>query len=230
MFRKFGISTALALISVFSPAQCKNQITLVPLTETKAAERPRNFVRFRYKLSDTDWLLVRSYEDQGTSIGPYDTGLAITRNDKELRNVRLNDLPEVRGNKSEPVDGFTTLTVTRACADTSPTYFVAMQWMGDMTSPALLFVIVPSGDGYSISALPTISGGVLDVSRSNPLHIKAWHNLQEGECNACLTRYRIVEYQIKAGKPVKVKSYITRHKYSDDDAIFDDRRRIRFVP
>jgi len=105
-----------------------------------------------------------------------------------------------------------------------------MQYRGDEISPALLFVLVPSAHGYDVTDLPEISGGVLEVSRADPLHLRTWDNLHEGECNACETHYQITEYEIRDGKPVRTRRYRTRHLYDSGNYIFDDRRRIRFIP
>jgi hypothetical protein len=102
--------------------------------------------------------------------------------------------------------------------------------MGDETSPALVFTLIPSATGYKVSTLPMISGGVVVVSTNNPLHFKTWNNLHEGSCNACDTAYRITEYEIRDGKPVRIRNYRTRHLYNSGNYIFDDRRRIRFIP
>ena len=222
----------IAVIGSSAPAlaQCSNQIALVPLTEQKAADKARDFVRFRYTLSSSDKLLVQSHEDNETSTGPYDTGLSITRGGKEVQGVSLRDLPELRNREAFESENFTTLAVARACGSAGAVYFLAMQWMGDETSPALLFVIFPSARGYVISHLPMISGGVLEISRANPLHLRTWDNLGEGECNGCKTAYGIREFEIRDGRPVQTRKYRTQHLHASVDAIFDDRRRMRFVP
>jgi len=234
MSRKYVFLVALTVISAFWPAtlalsQCNNQITLVPLTAMKAAIKARDFVRFRYSLSTSDSLLIRSHEDTETSIGPYDTGFVITRDGKTMQSVFLRELPEFQhGELFSTEDAFYTLAVTRACTSGGPIYFVTMQYMGDIISPALIFILVPSAQGYEVSTLPTISGGVVDVSTTNPLHLRTWDNLHEGECNACETAYRIMEYEIRDGKPIRTRKYRTRHLYTSGN--FDDRRRIRFIP
>lgn len=231
MSRRSGFLVVLTLISVLAPAtsvlsQCNNQITLVPLTVMKAASKARDFVRFRYSLSASDSLLIRSHEDTETSIGPYDTGFVITRNGTVLQRISLRELAET----GYSADNFNTLAVTRACRSGGPIYFVTMQYNGDEISPALLFTLVPTAHGYEISTLPTISGGVLEVSRADPLHLRTWDNLHEGDCNACVTAYMITEYEIRDGKPVRIRKYRTRHLYTSGNYIFDDRRRIRFIP
>jgi hypothetical protein len=233
MSRRIVVLAVLSLIAILgieasAHSQCKNQITLVPLNARKAAKRASDFDRYKYPLSASDVLLIRSHEDTETSIGPYDTGFVITRDGSALQRVSLRGLPEMRGEDSDFADSFTTLAVTRACRSENSIFFVSMQYMGDMTSPALLFVIVPSAQGYKVSTLPMISGGVLDVSNTDPLHLKTWDNLHEGECNACETAYRVTEYEIEDGKPVQTRRYRTRHRYSSGH--FDDRRRIRFIP
>ena len=233
MYRKPRLLVALALISAFWPAppalsQCKNQSIPLPLPPMKGTSEPRDFVRYKYSLSSSDSLLIRSHEDTETSIGPYDLGFAIERDGRTLQNAILRKLPEFQHEESFFSEAFTTLYVTRACASEGPIYFVTMKYMGDEISPALVFILVPSAQGYEVSTLPTISGGVVDVSTANPLHIRTWDNLHEGACNACETAYRITEYEIRDGKPIRIRKYRTRHNYTSGN--FDDRRRIRFIP
>jgi hypothetical protein len=232
MSRRSGVLFPLVLIILGSPylalSQCINQITLVPLRTMKAASRARDFSRFSYSLSASDSLLIRSHENSGTSIGPYDTGFVITHNAKPIRDVTLRGLSELRNEETWYSESFTTLAVTRACRGADPIYFITMQYMGDRTSPALIFTIIPSQQGYKVSTVPLISGGVLDVSVSNPLHLRTWDNLHEGMCEACGTAYEITEFEIRNGKPIRTRQYRTRHQYTSSQ--FDDLRRIRFVP
>jgi hypothetical protein len=194
----------------------------------KAANQARDFARFKYSLSASDTLLIKSHEDTETSIGPYDTGFAIARNGTVIKRIILRDLPEMPRDEPDYANSFTALAVARTCGNGGPAFFVTMQYQGDMTSPALPFVVVPSVEGYTVSTLPMISGGVLEVSRSNPLHIRTWDNLHEGNCEACETAYEVTEYEIQNGKPVRTRRYRTRHQYTS--GAFDDRRRIRLVP
>jgi hypothetical protein len=235
MFRGPGVLVALALMSALGPAplalsQCNNQITLVPLAPQKAASEARDFARFSYPLSTSESLAVRSHEDAETLNGPYDTGFVIARDGKAMQSVLLRKLPEFQREDPQFSEAFTTLAVTRACTSGGPVYFVTMQYMGDETSPALVFTLVHSAKGYAVSTLPMISGGVIEISTADPLHLKAWDNLHEGGCNACETAYRVTEYEIRDGKPVQAGQHRTRHLYSSGNSIFDDRRRIRFVP
>ena len=87
--------------------------------------------------------------------------------------------------------------------------------------------MIPTAEGYEVSTLPMFRGGVVDVSKADPLHLKIWENLEEGICNACATRYRITEYKIRDGKPVRIRQYRTRRLYTTGN--FDDTR-IRFIP
>jgi hypothetical protein len=193
----------------------------------KAASKPRNFVRFRYSLSASESLLIRSHEDTETSIGPYDLGFAIARDGKTMQSVTLRKLPEFRHEDSFFSESFTTLYVTRACANGGPIFFVTMKYMGDEISPALVFTLVPSIQGYEVVTLPMIRGGVVDVSVADPLRLRIWENLEESGSNAGETHYRITEYEIRDGKPVRIQQHRTRHLYTTGD--FDDTR-IRFVP
>ena len=86
--------------------------------------------------------------------------------------------------------------------------------------------MVPTGDGYRLTPLPIVAGGVLELSKSDPLLLRTWNNLFEGSCNACPTRYGITEFKLVEGIPQKFRSYRTRKLYGSDDALFDDRLRI----
>jgi hypothetical protein len=208
-------------------AQCVNRITMLPLSPMKAAAQPRDFVRFKYALSPSDSLLIRSHEDTETSIGPYDLGFRIARDGKTLHSIVLRTLPEFRGEDPYYSQSFVTLAISRACVSEGPIYFVTMKYMGDELSPALVFILVPTADGYGVSNLPLFSGGIVDVSKADPLHLKVWDNLNEGMCNACKTAYRVTEYEIRDGKPVRTQQHRTRHLYSSGQ--FEESR-IRFVP
>ena len=235
MSRRSAALVALALFSAIGSCrsafcQCKNQITLVPLTVQKAASKARDFVRFSYSLSPSDSLLIQSHEDSKTTIGPYDTGFAITRDGKTMQSVLLRNLPEFRHEDAFFAMSFSTLAVTRACKGAGSINFVTTGYNGDELSPVLLFTIVPSAQGYEISTIPSISGGVMEISTSNPLHLRTWDNLNEGECNACKTAYMIREYELRNGKPIRIRQYRTRQLYISGNYRFDDRRRIRFIP
>lgn len=195
-------------------SQCKSQIAPVPLHSVKAANKARDFVRFSYSFSVSDSLLIRSHEDTETSIGPYDIGFVITRDGKAIHSVILRNLPEFRREEPDYSESFTTLAVTRACSDAGPIYFVTMQYMGDLTSPTLIFTLVPSAHGYEVSTLPMISGGVVDISMANPLHLRTWDNLHEDNCEACETPYQVTEYEIQGGKPVQTRQYRTKRRYT----------------
>jgi hypothetical protein len=136
-------------------------------------------------------------------------------------------MPELRGADSFFSEFFTTLYVTRACSSGGPIYFVTMKYTGDEISPALVFALIPSAQGYEVSTLPMFRGGVVDVSMADPLHIRIWENLEEGGCNACETRYRITEYEMQDGKAIRIRQHRTRHLYTTGD--FDDTC-IRFIP
>jgi hypothetical protein len=149
------------------------------------------------------------------------------RDGKTILSVTLRNLPEFRREDSFFSESFTTLFVTRACASEGSIYFITMKYMGDEISPALVFVLASSAQGYEVTTLPLIRGGVVDVSTADPLHLRIWENLEEGGCNACETAYRITEYEIRNAKPVKIRQHRTRHLYSTGN--FDETR-IRFVP
>lgn len=213
--------------SAFASSQCRNQITELPLRGMKAASHPRTFVRFKYPLSPTDSLLIRSHEDTETSIGPYDLGFLITHDGKALRSIILSALPEFRREDSFFAESFTTVAITRACTSASPIYFIAMKYMGDELSPALVFVVLPAMQEFKVIPLPMFSGGTVDVSTADPLHLRVWNNLNEGSCNACGTAYRVTDYRIRDGMLKRMKQQRTKRLYSSDQ--FPESR-IRFVP
>jgi hypothetical protein len=227
VFLKGLMLPAVAIYAACGLGQCVNQTTMLPLRPMEAAHRSRDFVRYRYKLSDADRLLIRSHEDTATSIGPYDLGFVITRGDITMKRLELRSLPELQKAGADYWQSFTTMAITRACGSQGPLYLVTMKYMGDELSPALVFVVIPSPERYDVSALPLFSGGAVDVSRADPSHLTIWHNLNEGRCNACETPYLITEYEIKAGKPVPVRSYRTKRLYSSGQF---GQSRIRFVP
>ena len=119
------------------------------------------------------------------------------------------------------------MAVSRACASEGPFYLVTMKYMGDELSPALVFVVYPSSHGYVISDLPMFSGGTVDVSRADPFHLKVWHKLNEGRCNACETAYQIREYELRDGRPISIRQHRTKRLYSTGQ--FEESR-VRFVP
>lgn len=221
------ILASAAACAASAPGQCTNRLTTLPIHPMKAARGARDYVRFRYDLSPSDRLLIRSHEDTETSIGPYDLGFLITRNGTVLNRVDLDGFSQFRGEDEDYWKSFSTLAITRACASEGPIYFVTMKYMGDELSPALVFVVVPTARGYVASALPMFSGGTVDVSRADPLHLNVWHNLNEGMCNACKTAYRITEYEVRDGKPVRIRQYRTKRLYSSGQF---EGSRIRFVP
>lgn len=211
-------------------AQCKTAVTNAPRLEMKAAEKSRDFVGYRHRLSATDTLIIHAHEDRDTSLGPYDTGFSIVRNGAVVSGLSLRDLPQYRGDHDGPeLDYFSTGAVMSACTDKGPIYFLSMLPAGDELKQPLVFVLIPMGSSYRISALPLFSGGTLDISRADPFRLRIWDNLHEGSCNACETHYRITEYELRDGKPVRVRSYRTRHLYTSGDRRFDDRTRMRFV-
>lgn len=144
-----------------------------------------------------------------------------------MQSVILRKLPEFRREDLFFSEAFTTVSVTRACASEGPIYFVSMKYMGDELSPALVFVVVLSAQRYQVSSLPMFSGGTVDISAADPLHLMVWNNLNEGMCNACETPYQITKYEIRDGKPVEIRRQRTRHTYSSDQ--FPESR-IRFTP
>lgn len=213
--------------AAFARSQCRNHISMVPLRAMRAGNHPRGFTRFKYSLTPSDLLLIQSHEDTETSIGPYDLGFLIARDGKTLQSVTLRSLPEFRSEDAFFSQAFTTVAVTRACGREGQIYFVSMKYMGDELSPALVFVLVPSAQRYQVSALPMFSGGAVDISTADPLHLTVWNNLNEGSCNACKTPYEIRKYDIRDGKPVQIVQHRTRRLYSSDQ--FPESR-IGFIP
>lgn len=227
---KFGlIVVASILVANTAFAQCKSEVTLV-VFKTRHLHRyddqiPKgDYVSYAYQLSATDELL---FVVHATPIGPHVRELLITRNGLTAQRILMRNLPELR-NDTFYAENFTALTVTRACANNTPIYFVAMGYAGDITSGDLYFIVVPMDSDYKVSALPVTSGGTIEISRSNPFNIRTWDNLHEGSCNACETRYRVADFTIKDGIPIKTRRYRTHRLYTSGQ--FDDLRRVRFIP
>lgn len=225
-FRCFLLAAAV-VPATHALSQCANHTTMLPVAPMKAAAKSRNFARFTYPLSDTDSIQIESHEDTDTSIGPYDLGFLVKRSGSTIRQIRLRQLAEFRKQDSLFSQTFSTLAVTRVCDRDMPMYFITMKYMGDELSPALVFVVSPSGTSYDVLALPMFCGGTIDVSQSAPNRIRIWNNLEEGMCNACKTRYRVTEYELQKDKAVKLRSYRTRQLYTSGD--FNDVR-VRLIP
>jgi hypothetical protein len=146
LFAALAMLAVSALVQV-GASQCKNQIAMVPLPPLKAADEPRDFVRFRYAFSSSDSILIRSHEDTETSIGPYDLGFVIQRNGTTAHSLKLGQLPEFRREDTVFSESFTTVAIARACGSHGPVFFVTMKYMGDEISPALVFVVLPFSRG-----------------------------------------------------------------------------------
>ena len=217
-------------------AQCSASIQLIP-DKTAHMHAPagahleeREFVRYRYALGDGALLDVIAVADDSPFGGYMDRGLLVEKDGRTTQATRLKDFAVLKPRGEDvrmdfdPSDSFRALAMVRSCVASAALQIVTFQWMGDMTSADLFVTVIRNGTGYTITALPTVSGGVLDVSRSHGDVLRTWDNLFEGECNACLTRYRVREYALREGKPVAVRSWVTRRKYSSDDAIFPPSR------
>jgi hypothetical protein len=214
-----------------SLAECTPKITAVPLSDEHLAVvgrciPPSNFVRFRYSLTPEDQLEIYSRENAGpTRVS--DRGIAL-RHKGIAQLIPISELAVMHGQDSYFRNNFTALSLTRVCASATPVFYLAFGYQGDMTSANLFLAIVPTAAGYRATALPMVSGGILDVSRQTPLTVKTWDNLFEGECNACETHYRVREYVLVSGTPVRKRSFVPRHLYTSQN--FDDRLRVRLVP
>lgn len=226
-FFRYLFLAMLAVPAMHASSQCTNRTTMLPLASMKAADKPRNFVRFKYRLSDKDTIQIESHEDTETSTGPYDLGFVINRSGTIIKHIRLRRLPEFQKQDSFFSKAFSTVAITLVCKQDTPMYFITIKYMGDELSPALVFVVSPSGPSYDVLALPMFGGGTIDVSKSDPNRIRIWNNLEEGGCNACETRYRVTEYELRNSKAVRLRTYRTRRLYTSGD--FDDVR-VRLVP
>jgi hypothetical protein len=231
VYRKLGFLAIFAALSVSTAllSQCDDHINPVPQYLMKPTGHARDFIRFRYPLSASDSLQVKSHEEFGSSMGTYDIGFSITRSGAILHDTLLRKLHEMPRDEPDYANSFKTMATARACGSKGVIFFVTMQYQGDMTSPALLFLIVPTGDGYQVSTLPMLSGGVLEVSKSDPFHLRTWDNLHEGGCEACETAYEVTDYEVRDGTAVRLKKFKTRHMYTSGNARFNELR-IRFVP
>jgi len=185
------------------------------------------FIRFEYPLQNGYKLLLYSEPDDFPLSHFGDRGMLLVHNGGVVENVALQSLKVLQATEDEDDrDNYEALSVARVCSDDKPIFFLAFAYRGDMTSSDLFLSIAPALDGYRITPIPLVSGGVLDLSVGNPLGFRTWSNLFEGSCNACPTHYEIIDYLLEDGTPRKVKRYRTRKLYNSDNPLFDDRLRI----
>jgi hypothetical protein len=221
-----------AFTAVAQTEPCQAHITPIPfsgkhLTVPAGAHLPKGaFIRFEYPLQDGYTLLLSSVPDDFPLSHYGDRGIQLIHNNQSAGEYPLRTLSIMRGEDEYIRNNFQALSVVQTCSGDKPIFFIAFGYRGDMTSADLFIAIIPASDGYQLKPLPMVAGGVLELSKSNPLLIRTWSNLFEGECNACPTRYEIIEYRLIDGTPQKIRSYRTRKLYSSDDALFDDRLRI----
>jgi hypothetical protein len=229
---RFVLPVALLFSALTAAAQtepCQAHITPIPfsgkhLTVPVGAHLPKGaFIRFEYPLQDGYTLLLYSVPDDFPLSHYGDRGIQLIHNNQSAGDYPLRSLSVMRG---EDADNFEALSVAQICSGDKPDYFIAFGYRGDITSGDLFVSMVPTGDGYRLTPLPIVAGGVLELSKSDPLLLRTWNNLFEGSCNACPTRYGITEFKLVEGIPQKFRSYRTRKLYGSDDALFDDRLRI----
>jgi hypothetical protein len=229
----FTFAIFISLLTAMAQSQqCQAHITSIPfhdkhLSPPTGTHLPKGaFIRFRYPLQDGYTLALYSVPDDSPFLHYGDRGILLMHDDQPVQDFPLKSLGEMQGEDTDFQDNFEAISVAHTCSGDKPYYFIAYGHRGDMTSSDLFISIIPATDGYRLTPLPMVAGGVLDLSKSNPLLIRTWSNLFEGDCNACPTRYEIEEYHLDDGIPQKVKKYRTRKLYSSDDALFDDRLRI----
>lgn len=221
-----------ALTAAAQIDQCQAHITPIPfsgkhLTVPTGAQLPKGaFIRFEYPLQNGYTLLLYSVPDNFPLSHYGDRGILLMHNNQIAHKIPLQTLSVLQFEHEDMRDNYEALSIAQTCSGDNPHYFIAFSYRGDMTSPAIFIDIEPANNAYRLTPMPHVYGGVLELSKSNPLLIRTWSNLFEGGCSACDTRYEIVEYTLKDGTPQKLKSYRTRKLYSSDDALFDDRLRI----
>ncbi len=237
MWQRFHVvSLAMLLAATACSVQCDARITPVPLSKKPlvapaGANLPKGmFVHYRYELGADSAILLYGQSMELPDPGYNDEGILIVLAGKVTRQRSLARLRVLASSDDYEKHNFIALSITRACTEGAPIYFAAFGYMGDMTSADLFLIIIPEENAYRISALPLVSGGTLDLSRSEPLRVRTWNNLGEGSCNACDTHYWVSEFTLREGAPMLVKRFRTRRMYSSDDAMFDDRLRVRLIP
>jgi hypothetical protein len=212
-------------------AQCVPQITEVSSKDHQPVPSgiriPHGtFIQASYALNENDRLLLYS---QPSPIGTHIVGIAILSKNKAPRLVSLSSLPALRrSNKDGQPDSFYAEKIVRGCSNGAPIYFVESHWDGDIISPELVMILVPSENGYSVSTMPLISGGVLEISRSDARSLTVWSSLHEGECNACETAYEVSTFRLRGTQPIRLSRHRTRKLYDSGDPKFDSE--IDFVP
>jgi hypothetical protein len=241
MSRTFAISVFF-IIAMAMPVrgQCVPAVhsianSSMPTTDADRKELASNeFIHNRQRMPNGDFFNLIGLRNGAPFGGDSERGLLIIRNGQTVKKLLLSDLPSLKRDskypEDDPSDSYRALAFVEGCSPAGPIEFVSFQWEGDITSPALLLTISSNGTGYGFAELPTISGGVFDISRSDARKIDAWDNLHEGSCEACLTHYSISTYRLSQGKVVLEKTRKTRKQYTSGSKAFNNSLRVRLIP
>jgi hypothetical protein len=220
-------------------SQCKPHIAPVPsydfgkepahLPVPKGAALPlHDFVSYKRNLQPGLTLSIYSRFEPGyLSLAD---GIILTREGDPPRIIPLRSLTEFVGStyKGDPL-AYNALSVTEACDRDRAIFLVAFHWNGDILSPETGILLIPGSTGVRVMTTPAISGGVIQLSRIGPLHLRLWSSLNEGICNACETRYTISDYDLRDGSPALARRVRTRRTYTSGDPLFDDRLGVRLL-
>lgn len=226
------LAALLATGSATLSAQCATRIEPIPYGEikpvkTQAPPGKNQFVLFSTPLKNGDALEILSLRDDSPFGGHMERGVRIVHGNTVLASQAISDLPEFRNqSKSEDDDisgSYRALAVVIGCTGSSLFAGVTFHWSGDMISPEFLITISRVNSRYVISALPTISAGMFELSRSNIKSIRTWDNLHEGSCNACKTHYEIRDYVLIAGHPKLQSKRTSKQLYTSGSWKFPER-------
>lgn len=237
--RRYLTLLLLALAAATAAAQCTPTIAPVPLYDYHQEPAhlslppgtvlpPHHFLSYKRQLMPSLAIgIVTRFEQEAFSM---DDGLLLSEAGSPPRLIPLSTLPEFRAHWEASDIAYTALSVTETCDGPHPVFLIAFHWVGDMLAPEVGLLLLPGDHGVTLRTVPSISGGVIQLSRSGPLRLRLWSSLNEGLCNACETRYSIRDYALQDGQLVLLHTQRTSKLYTSSDPMFDDRIGVSFLP
>lgn len=203
-------------------AQCIPEITPIPKPAAQTTS-PSNKMLYRTDLSASIKIGIFTVASANVS-QPAQTEIRITQDQKLLKVINVN-----RYFNLDEDDETQPLALARGCITGKPVYILSIGMCCDMTAGDLYMIFTADEHGIKISRLKPVSGGTLDISRSDASILRTWNNLFEGSSNADLTHYEIATYKVTDGNAQLAGRRKTKNRYSSGSPIFDDRLRMRFV-
>jgi len=221
-------------------AGCVTHVSQLPIAASSVAiAAPRGadladgeFVHVSIPMAGGNQLLIYALHNDAPFNGYSERGILISHDGLTISKLPLSSIPELKPDPKhpddDPSDSYQALSLTTVCLGGKTFYWLAFHWQGDIISPELLVLLSPQGQGYSLSPLPLIDGGTLEISRSDPSQFRTWNNLFEGICNACETHYEVAEYALISGKPSLRRKWKSKKLYSTGQ--FNSGLGVRLIP